>query len=420
MAFPHIFSSLSGSVPASYLDDNFNAAALASDLTALQTTVSTIQTGDWTAQKQVFFTGTAVATSGAATLNDYNPTGLSTSSELQLNATGAVTLTGMVPNGAGKVLLLQNTGTFGITLQSQAPGSAAANRFALGSPTVTIAPNAVAFLIYDSNASRWRATVFGRELLQANRTYFVATTGNDSNDGLTAGTPFLTIQAAINAAAKLDWNNFTVTVSVADGTYPGLIAAPPMVGAGFGGELLVTGNLVTPANVVLSNSVASSSTVQALPGSTALRIRGVKFNSSVSSVVYINAQYGAVVEFGNCEFAGTASYHVYASATGSLNAIGDYTISGGAIAHARAEIGSRVWITARTVTTAGTPAFSVAFVISTLVSSVILNNNVFTGTGATGPRYLVDTNSTIYTAGAGATYLPGNSAGSNPTGGQYT
>ena len=38
---------------------------------------------------------------------------------------------------------------------------------------------------------------------------------------------------------------------------------------------------------------------------------------------------------------------------------------------------------------------------------------------ATGARYSVALNGVIQTTGAGASYLPGNSAGSSATGGQY-
>lgn len=42
MSWPHTFANLSGDVPASYLDDNFAAAALATDLTTLSTAVATL------------------------------------------------------------------------------------------------------------------------------------------------------------------------------------------------------------------------------------------------------------------------------------------------------------------------------------------------------------------------------------------
>lgn len=44
MPWPHTFGALSGDVPASYIDDNFAAAAFASDLTALTATVAALPT----------------------------------------------------------------------------------------------------------------------------------------------------------------------------------------------------------------------------------------------------------------------------------------------------------------------------------------------------------------------------------------
>lgn len=59
----------------------------------------------------------------------------------------------------------------------------------------------------------------GRETLRAPRTYYVATTGNDSNTGLAVGDPFLTIQRAIDVAAELDAGPHNITIQLADGTY---------------------------------------------------------------------------------------------------------------------------------------------------------------------------------------------------------
>jgi hypothetical protein len=52
-------------------------------------------------------------------------------------------------------------------------------------------------------------------------TYYVATTGSDTNDGLTVGTPLLTIQAAINKIPKIVQHN--VTINIAAGTYSGQV-----------------------------------------------------------------------------------------------------------------------------------------------------------------------------------------------------
>lgn len=48
-------------------------------------------------------------------------------------------------------------------------------------------------------------------------TYYVSTTGNDANDGLTSGTPFRTIQHVIDILSQII--NHSVTVNVSNGTY---------------------------------------------------------------------------------------------------------------------------------------------------------------------------------------------------------
>jgi hypothetical protein len=59
------------------------------------------------------------------------------------------------------------------------------------------------------------------ELLTSDRSYYVRTDGNDSNTGLAnnSSEAFLTIQKAINAASKLNFNGFSVTINIAKGTY---------------------------------------------------------------------------------------------------------------------------------------------------------------------------------------------------------
>lgn len=57
--------------------------------------------------------------------------------------------------------------------------------------------------------------------------YYVSTTGNNSNDGLTAGAPFLTVQKAVDvAAAKSLGNDKKAVINVAAGTYAGRVIVP--------------------------------------------------------------------------------------------------------------------------------------------------------------------------------------------------
>jgi hypothetical protein len=50
---------------------------------------------------------------------------------------------------------------------------------------------------------------------------------------------------------------------------------------------------------------------------------------------------------------------------------------------------------------------------------VFIDGNTFAGAAATGSRYAITANGVVYTSGAATTYLPGNTAGSTGTGGQY-
>ncbi|MHC5542321.1 hypothetical protein ACYOEI_29205, partial [Singulisphaera rosea] len=107
------------------------------------------------------------------------------------------------------------------------------------SNTATPANDGVNWTLFDASAQRIKLT--------ANATYYVATTGNDSNPG-TSGSPWLTVQHAVDYALNtVDSGGFNVTISVANGTYTGAASiTKPMVG---GGLLIIQGNVGTPANV---------------------------------------------------------------------------------------------------------------------------------------------------------------------------
>ena len=71
-----------------------------------------------------------------------------------------------------------------------------------------------------------------------------------------------------------------------------------------------------------------------------------------------------------------------------------------------------------TVTLTGTPAFTTAYAYATTTAVIIANGCTFTG-GATGKYYDARLNAVINTVGGGATYFPGDAAGSTATGAQY-
>lgn len=256
----------------------------------------------------------------------------------------------------------------------------------------------------------------GREVLTASRTYYVRTDGSNSNNGLTnsSGGAFLTIQQAVDVACALDFSIYSVTIQVGSGTYTGAIVVNPYIGAG---PLLINGDTSTPTNCVIS--VTSATAVKFQNGPALAQLRGFQISTTTSGFpIYCtsasNVQYGSMV------FAGApAGYaHIYMDGQSSITATANYEITSGPYCHIQADYGSKATISSRTITLTGTPAFSSAFIFATRGGGVAAVSDTFSGS-ATGSRYIANVNAWIDTGGGGASYLPGNAAGSTATGGQY-
>jgi hypothetical protein len=254
-----------------------------------------------------------------------------------------------------------------------------------------------------------------RELLTANRTYYVRTDGSDSNTGLvdSAGGAFLTIQKAINTVAAIDIGTFSVTISVADGTYTGAVAVVgPWLGSG---TVSIVGNTGTPANVVIS--VTSNNAVTVSSGGR-LSVSGVKVQATTSGVGFIADTNGLLTLNGAFEIGACATYQMLAQNGGSIVITADYTISGGSLYHWITTASGIITCIAHTITLTGTPAFSQQFAYSSRSGIIECHLNTFSGS-ATGARFLVDTAGVIFTNNAALTYLPGNAAGTFRPNGIY-
>jgi hypothetical protein len=105
------------------------------------------------------------------------------------------------------------------------------------------------------------------------------------------------------------------------------------------------------------------------------------------------------------------------SSLSTVSAISNYSITGNAPLHWYCANNGHIAVATFTITLTGTPAFSTAFAFCFNQGSIQCNAMTFSGS-ATGKRYDISMNSTVY-AGAATTYLPGNAAGSTATGGQY-
>lgn len=255
-------------------------------------------------------------------------------------------------------------------------------------------------------------------LVTSNRTYYVSTTGSDGNDGLSASTPFLTIQKAADTIRTLFVPvGTTVTIQLADGTYSqsASLNLYPIQGGGYG---YLKGNTGTPANVVVSSGAAVGNLINVRGPASTWFVQDLTL-SSAHGASLIRASFGGNVFYTNVRFGTTSLWHLRADFGGIIFATGAYEIFGSAAVHAYCEgTGSVISISGFTITITGTPAWSTAFAQAGGGASIRAVSNTFSG-AATGKRYDAFLNGVINVNGGGASYLPGNSAGTTATGGQY-
>lgn len=258
-----------------------------------------------------------------------------------------------------------------------------------------------------------------REVLQADRTYFVRADGSDSNNGRvdSAAGAWRSVQYAIDRiAAVLDIpDGRTVTIKVGNGTY----SEAKFLRSFVGGGLVVIEGSSSPSNVDFITSAAGVNAITADRTVGRYHLKGFRVGTTGSGQDAIHAYgSGVAVTFENLAFDVTVDDHIQAWGGAEVRAIGNYFITAGANRHANGFSGGRVTLSGRSVTISNTPAFSY-FAYAARQGVVNANGMTFTGTGATGPRYLVETLGLIFVDGAATTYLPGNAAGTTTAPGAY-
>ena len=94
-----------------------------------------------------------ISPSLTASVNDYNPTGLSTCNVIRIASNGGYNITGIVAQESGREIYLINTSASNIVLVSESASSTAANRFA--SANTTLGTLECAIIWYDTTTARW-------------------------------------------------------------------------------------------------------------------------------------------------------------------------------------------------------------------------------------------------------------------------
>ena len=186
------------------------------------------------------------------------------------------------------------------------------------------------------------------------------------------------------------------------------------------GPITIVGNTSTPANVLISVTGTNCVTAAGVRG--AWQLSGLKLQANTAGYGGIIATMGSRVSLlTQFEFGATGANGIHMSAQSGSSIFASnmaYTISGGAGVHLHSRTHGLIQSTGTTVTLTGTPAFTISFALALQSGGIIAASNTYSG-GATGVRYGVSVNGWIDTGGGGASFLPGNSAGSVSSGGQY-
>ncbi|MFC3326197.1 hypothetical protein [Mesorhizobium cantuariense] len=279
-------------------------------------------------------------------------------------------------------------------------------------------------LVAAASSSALQPLLGVREVPTTSRTYFVRPDGNDAiNNGLTntAGGAFQTLQKAWNTLAGLDLAAQAGFIVVADGTYAPLnMTTMPIGGTG----ITITGNTTTPANCHISTTGTCIQINAPLP--CPMTITGFKmtFAGASQSAIKINAP--GTVTCSNINLAGGStgfSGAYYAGERGSriiIIALGQ-VVSGSMSCFCQTNGGVIQFagnFAAAPIVLTGTPAWSWVGVLANSGGVLEANGVVFSGT-ATGQRYAAQAGGGINTSGGGASYFPGNVAGTVSSGGWY-
>lgn len=262
--------------------------------------------------------------------------------------------------------------------------------------------------------------LMAREVLTAPRTYYVRSDALyddapgliDSPDGACQ-----TWQQAVDYAESIDFNGHAVTIMAGDeGGVVSFDESFSITALTGGGRLDIKGQ-PTEGDTVLAPSAPATATIEARGCLTPVYVSDITFEGGTC---HIMAVYLATVSLlDGVVFGNATNYHMFVH--DSLALISDVNantkITGDAGYHMLIS-GGMAFVEYGETTLVGTPDFSGGYFGLTNGGRIQAPGMTFVGS-ATGPRYWVVMNSVLNTFSSGASYLPGNAAGSTGTGGQY-
>jgi hypothetical protein len=280
-----------------------------------------------------------------------------------------------------------------------------------------ILPNTVVALAYNSTGPRFelQGSLSGRLRLTTNTTLYVATTGSDTTGTGAAGAPFATVQKAYSYAQNnYDLNGYTLTISVAAGTY----TAPAVTPGSIVGQTQQSTVVLNGAGASTIFSTTSTSAISAY-GAARITLQNMLVQTTTAGDT-VNANGGATIAIGpGVTFGACAGNHLSATNSSTIFLTANYSISGGALNHLLVSGGQLLIQGSAIVANVTTPVSIGTFASAAELGLIKVPGWSVTGSAVTGTRYASTLNAVISGAGGSGTYFPGTIAGSTATGGQY-
>jgi hypothetical protein len=170
--------------------------------------------------------------------------------------------------------------------------------------------------------------------LTGNITIYVATNGNNSNTGLTVGSPFATVQKAWDKLfTEYDLTGYQATIQLADGNYDQTLLASGLMVGQLDDAVVITGGTGVNWGYTTQNgsTIVCDGAFIALTGGMKI-LRGVWLGATPtdqSGWCIVSQVYGIVI-IENINFGYAIHGHMAANAFGIIQINGSYTISDGA------------------------------------------------------------------------------------------
>ncbi len=253
---------------------------------------------------------------------------------------------------------------------------------------------------HNANANA-HAALFGvkiRRRLAADTNYYVQKDGNDSNDGLSASTAFLTMNRMIEELRRIDGCGFGVSINL---------------GAGNWGAVRFYQNILI--GTMFLNIIGAGKGVTVLGDAQyGLDLRG-PYQFEVSNLTIQNCSFGMHISHGAVVYVRaieliTSGNGLQITHKGVLGLQGDIAVSGQYTCLANVISNGELDTASGSITFVDNPDFSYGVFVVRNGYVSLYNQTVITG-NATGRKYVMSGGAILQTWGRGETILPGTVAG---------